>query len=118
MNLAAYDTVKHKTDKSGTWIDSKRHILLSREIVNRKYYTFVKKFDPKTNVTIYFIVLLDYKPNDKITFKTRKDDYGRLKFNVESIFYESGLYKLEDRVNVDITRVEHNDDGDIYQINV
>lgn len=118
MNLAAYDEVKHKTDKSGTWIDTKKHILISREIVNRKYYTFVKRFDPTTNVTIYFIVLLDYKPDDKITFKTKKDDYGRLKFNVETIFYESGLNTLGDYVNVSITHVDHDNDGDIYQINV
>ena len=118
MNLAAYDIVKHKINKNGTWLDSNKKLLLSREIVNRKYYTFVKRFDPTTNVTTYFIVLLDYKPNDAITFKTRKDDYGRLKINVGSIFYESGLSVLKDGSNINIIHTEHNDDGDIYQINV
>jgi len=118
MNLSAYDNVKNKTNKFKTWLDSNKQLLLSRSIKYRPYYTFVKRFEPTLKTTVYFIVLLDCIPQNTVYFRTKKDDYGRLKFNVKTIFYESGLSEIQNDSNVDIIHIEHDSDGDIYKINI
>ena len=49
MNLNAYDSITEKIDKTKTWIDTKKCILLSREIKYRKYYVLSRRFNTELN---------------------------------------------------------------------
>ena len=77
MNLNAYDTIHPKVDKQKTWIDVRKHQLLSREIKYRNYVTISKRYDKENQTYDYFIILLDDYPQDRPYAKTKKDDYGR-----------------------------------------
>lgn len=118
MNLVAYDKISNRTDKTKTWIDTKKGIILSREINRRKYYTYVKRFDPQLCLTIYFLVLLDDNPGDRQVYRTKTDDYGRLKFSINPIASEYGLYNLDNGANISLSHIESADDGDIYRFNL
>lgn len=117
MNLSAYDNVVNKINKRKTWINSRNKSIISREISYRKYYTFVKRYEPKLNDTIYFIVMLDNIDKNRKISVTRKDDYGRVCLKINSI-----IDKLELNINKDssinIKHIEHTFDGDIYEIEV
>ena len=118
MNLNAYDSITEKIDKTKTWIDTKKCILLSREIKYRKYYVLSRRFNTELNTYDYFIILLDEKPTDRVSYQTRIDDYGRVKIRLYDLYRESTLSNLEKDTNISITKVEHQDDGDIYQLDV
>lgn len=116
MNLNAYDDIHPKVDKKHTWININKYQLLSREISYRRYNTLCKRFNIEANEYDYFIILLDDKPVDRNYSITRYDDYGRIKINLKSIWHETYLSRYKHDININITRVEHTDDGDIYKI--
>lgn len=118
MNLNAYDDIIEKVDKTKTWIDVDKHLLLSREIKFRKYYVLSKRYNPELKVYEYYIILIDYKPIDRASYNTRKDDYGRVKIRLHDLYTDSDLQYLEHNVNVSIKHIESEDDGDIYQLDI
>ena len=118
MNLNAYDTITDKVDKTKSWINITKHLLLSREIKFRKYYVLSKRFNTETKVYDYFVILLDEQPTDRVSYNTRLDDYGRVKIRLHELYNESDLANLEKDTNITIRHVEHEDDGDVYQIEV
>ena len=92
MNLSAYDKVS-------------------------TYYTFLKKYDSDIGET-YYIAVLDTVASDRQVMKTKKDDYGRLKFNISSIAGATGLNKYKNNTNVPISLVDHQEDCDIYLLDI
>ena len=118
MNLNAYDIISPKIDKTKSWIDVDRQQLLSRELKYRPYVTLSKRYSKEHNINEYFVILLDECPLDRPSNKTKRDDYGRIKINLKSIWTESSLCYLDSNRNIEIIHVESEDDGDIYKINV
>lgn len=118
MNLNAYDNIKEEIDKTKTWIDVKTKKLLSREIKYRQYYSLLKRFNPKLKINEYFIALIDNPPENKVYRFTFRDDYGRIKLNITSIWNESGLMYYKENVNVNIKLIESDNDGDIYLLDI
>ena len=91
MNLVAYDEITDKINKQKTWYDYKSCSFISREITYRKYYTFLKRYNPKTKTTSYFIVMLDEKDNITKSSVTYKDNYGRIILRANSIIEHLNL---------------------------
>lgn len=118
MNLSAYDYIKPKVDKTKTWILTRRHEIASREFPIRKYVTYSKRYNPEKECTDYFIILLDDRPMDRESIRYHIDDFGRFKVSAESIWYESGLCNFKYDVNINVSLVEHTDDGDIYKLDL
>lgn len=118
MNLNAYDNVIEKIDKTKTWINIRKKQLISREIRIRKYVSIVKRYDVKTNSTLYFIAILDNPPENHIYNKLKVDDYGRAKINIFSIWNETYLSSLDNDCNINISLTESDDNGDIYLLDV
>lgn len=118
MNINAYDNITEKIDKTKTWIDVNKHLLLSREIKFRKYYTLCKRYNPDLKIYEYFIILLDNKLSDRPCFNTRHDDYGRIKIRLHDLYLDSDLKYLEHDVNISIKHIESEDDGDVYQLEI
>lgn len=118
MNLNAYDNIIEKIDKTKTWIDVTKHLLLSREIKYRKYYILSKRFNIELNNYDYFIILLDSQPTDRISFQTKFDNYGRTKILLHELYNESPLLYLEKDVNINIKHIEEYEDGDVYQLDI
>lgn len=118
MNLNAYDDVTPIINKQTTWIDIKKYQLLSREIKYRKYVTISKRFNKEFCDYDYFIILLDDYPSDRSYAITKKDDYGRIKINLASIWNQCCLKNYTKNCNISIKHIEHTDDGDIYQLDV
>lgn len=118
MNLNAYDAIHPKIDKKRTWINVQKCQLLSREIKFRPYVTLSKRYDKENNVYNYYVIMLDDFPFDRSYSKTNKDDYGRLKISLKSIWKESSLNYIEKDVNVSVELIESADDGDIYLLNI
>lgn len=117
MNLNAYDNIKDKINKNKTWIIIKKRLLLSREIKYRKYYTFLKRFDLESQTYDYYIALFDSKIEDRIIFDTKRDDYGRIKIKLQSVFNEFNFIELDKDCNIIIECVDKQKDGEVYKIN-
>lgn len=122
MNLNIYDEVEEKIDKTKTWINVNRKELLSREIVFKQYYLLAKQFSPKTKTYLWFLILVDDKPeNEEIAkrFKrTHKDNFGRIKIKVANIWDKTSLTTLKQDANINIKIDEQDDIGEIYQLDV
>lgn len=118
MNLNAYDNVIDKVDKTKTWIDVKKHLLLSREMKYRKWCVLSKRFNTENNCYDYFVILLDNPPQDRVAFNARLDDYGRVKIRLHEMYNETDLQYLTKDTNVTIKHVEHEEDGDVYQLEI
>ena len=116
MNLSAYDTINNKIDKTKSWIDVKKRVLLSREIKYRKFYSFAKRYDKNNSCYNYYIILLD-NPQDQFGYySTKFDDYGRIKIKLNEIYNDINLNSLNKNTNIIIKNIEHEEDGDIYEI--
>lgn len=118
MNLNAYDDVIEKIDKTKTWIDIKKHLLLSREIKYHKWYTLSKRFNTETKSYDYFIILLDNPSLNRTSFNTKLDDYGRIKIRLYELYNESSLQYLKKDTNITINHIDHEEDGDVYQLEI
>ena len=118
MNLNAYDNITEKIDKNKSWINIHKKQLFSREIKYRRFVCLLKRFNNKTNTNSYFIALLDNPPEDRNYKLTKKDDYGRIKISLASIWKETYLVHLDHDCNIICNLVESEEDGDIYSIDV
>lgn len=114
MNLNAYDDIKVKIDKKRTWIDVRKRALFTREIKFRKYYSLLKRFNIKTNNYDYFVAVYDTPIENKEHKYVKKDDYGRVKILLNSIWLDTDLIYLENNCNIDIKPVDYDDDGEVY----
>lgn len=118
MNLAAYDSVEEKVDKTKSWINVNYKSIFSRELPKRRYNTLSKRYDPNTQSTNYYIIMLDdYNENFKCN-NTFVDNFGRVKINISSIWNKTSLSNIKRDVNVSLEHIEHTDDGDIYYLDI
>ena len=118
MNINAYDNVEPTLNKQKTWVCPVHHILYSREIAKRRYALLTKRFNPKTNDTYYYIIMLDDYPVDRKVSKSYVDSFGRLKINISAIWNETSLRYIKTKSNINIEHIEHTDDGDIYYLDI
>lgn len=118
MNLNAYDNIIEPIDKTKTWIDINKKTILSRIIKYRPYNCLLKRYDNNTNSNVFFIALLDNPPVDKKYKCTVKDNYGRIKINISSIWKESYISQLKTNCNINIKLVESDTDGEIYLLDI
>ena len=116
MNLIAYDEVIDKIDRQKTWYNYKSSSFISRDISYRKYYTFLKRYNPESKTTSYFIAMLDEKENNIKSNITRKDCYGRVCLRANSIIKDLDLVHYKRDINISLKHIEHTYDGDIYEI--
>ena len=118
MNLNAYDNITETINKTKTWVDIRRKQLISREITYRPFTCILKRYNSTTNITSYFIALLDNPPKDRTYKRTILDDYGRIKINLSSIWKETYLNQLESNCNVICELIESDRDGNVYFLDV
>lgn len=118
MNLNAYDNVTEKLDKTKTWVDIKSKTIFSKEIKYRPYISLLKRYDVRINSSFYYLALLDEPPIDRKYKTTFVDEYGRIKFNISSIWKETYLTRLGSNCNICIDLVESEVDGDVYLLDV
>ena len=117
MNLSAYDKVTTTTSQTKLYLSNKYPYIVTREVKYRKYYCFVTRYEPSFNDTILYLVLLDDKPSDRTVAKTRRDDYGRLKFNM-SIVGNKYNFPVGNNPRIKLILETEADDGDIYKIEI
>ena len=115
INLNEYDTVTNKIDKTKTWLYVAGKALISNELPKRKYYNIFKRFDTASNTYNFYIILSDINTNG--VFKTTNvDNYGRIKISISSIYSTSGLNKEEKDCNINLKKVDSDDNSDVYLI--
>lgn len=117
MNLSAYDRIKSNPTKSKIYINNSYSYIITREVKHRKYYCFVKRYEPSTDENVLFLVLLDDKPDDRTVSKVRIDNYGRYKFNLSVIrdYLDVSKNKI---IDIKLTLETEADDGDIYKLEI
>ncbi len=115
MNLVAYDKVSGTPTKSKIHTYSGFPYIITREVKYRKYYCFVTRYEPTINDTILYLVLLDDNPPDRAVAKTRRDNYGRLKFNMSIVAGKFNIPQSK-QVTINLSLETQADDGDIYKL--
>ena len=101
MNLNNYDCITEKLNKTKTWVDIHKKLLLSREIKYRPYTCLLKRYNIKNNTYSYFIALLDNPQANKTCKRTK-----------------TYLNELKSNCNIMCELVESDEDGDVYSIDV
>lgn len=115
MNLSAYDKISGSPTKSKIYMSNNYPYIVTREVKKRKYYCFVKRYDPNTEDTVLYLVLLDDNPGDRAVAKVHMDDYGRLKFNMSQARDIINLEEFKPGY-IKLILESQADDGDIYRI--
>ena len=115
MNLAAYDKIGAPSTKSKIYMSNTYPYIITREIPYRRYYCFVKRYEPSNGINNLFLVLLDDKPDDRQVAKVRRDNYGRLKFNLSQVRDYINLNRSKEMI-VKFSLQTKADDGDIYNL--
>ena len=118
INLMQYDNIIEQVDKSKTWFNPNTRFIYSREIANKKYYSFKRKWSDDKKQFDYFLILSDkYIPNSKFRV-VRIDDDGRMKLRLDSIFKLSWISSAEHDVNINIQKLEEDNESVVYQIDL
>lgn len=119
VNLNIYDDAVDKLDRSKTWINVKYQEIFSREIKPRNYSMLTKQYDKRNVSNSYFVITLDNPPEDYRNYqKSRYDDWGRFKISIAGIWYNSIAHTLTKDTNVNLTHVYHDNDSDVYEIDI
>ena len=114
MNLAAYDKIDNKVDKSKTWIDYKNKRIVSKQIKYRAYYAFGKRYNPNTNKEEFYLITSDSIIQDRPYAKTIKDNYNRLKYNLGTI-YNDCFAELDKDISISLVIDSSQNDGEVYR---
>ena len=115
MNLVAYDKISSTPTKSKIHTYSGFPYIITREVKYRKYYCFVTRYEPSFNDTTLYLVLLDEKPSDRTVAKTRRDNYGRLKFNMSIVGNKYNI-PVDKNNKIKLILETEADDGNIYKL--
>ena len=117
MNLAAYDKLNSNSNESKLYLSNNYPYIITREVKYRQYYCFVKRYEPSIDDSVFYLVLLDDKPSDRTVNKTRRDNYGRLKFNISTLANKNNIFK-SGKVDISLSLETQADDGDIYKLDI
>ncbi len=116
MNLNIYNKVEIPYDK--TWIDKYYKRLYSREIPKRNAYAIMTRYNPKQKCTDIFLVLTD-KPDEAhiwhSTFQTRT---GILKINLAPYWHTLHVDNQPREFEVNIEKVDEDENGAIYYLDI
>lgn len=115
MNLNAYDSVNNTINKK-TWLDVNKHQIVTREIKYRRYFTLLKRYNPTNLIYDYFIALSDNKDENKKWYFTKRDDFGRIKIKINSIWDDLNLNDVNKNAIINLSKTEEQEDGEIYEI--
>lgn len=118
VNFNVYDDANKKLDRSKTWVNIKYKQIISREIKFHKYTSLGIRYNPTIDVYNYFIIVSDEKPTNISSSRTFIDDYGRFKIKVDSIWNKTILKTFEKDTNINITHVDGDDTGDVYELDI
>ena len=118
MNLNNFDIVKANINKKKTWVDCNKKILYSREIKKRQYYIILKKYNPTTNNTDFYIMTFDDICYEIECKPLIQDAYNRIKIYINDIWLETNLHVFVGLCTVLVTPLEHTPDHDLYLINL
>lgn len=117
MYFNGYEILNVPIDKDKTWIDVKRHKILSREI-HGKYYLFAKKFEI-SDCKDYFYLIVDGDSISNIPGikSIYVDDFGRTSIVIPNyVWKELGFDKHNKDFQLLVTLVEDNNGVKTYRI--
>jgi len=117
MKLQQYDEVSNTIDKQKSWINVASKKIFSREIKYKPYVAIRKRFEPKISSDEYYIILCDSIPSGS-SGRVYKDDYGRVKISVFSIWEEiiRTVSNSKKDFNIGIEYIESDEDSDTYKL--
>lgn len=118
VNFNIYDDANNKLDRTKTWVNIKYKQIFSREIQFRKYSSLVYRYSVSNNAYTYFIIVSDEPPVNISYSNTIKDDYGRFKINVANIWNKTILQTFKKDTNINITHVDGDSTGDVYELDI
>lgn len=116
MNLSYYDDVEPVVDKTKTWLIPKSKTLSSHQIKYRRYYCILSRFESKENEYHWFIAMTDVRDANHNFTPVYKNDNGRVRINLASIWNNTSLNKVDKEQNIDIKLVDEQTDGEVYEI--
>lgn len=114
MNLAAYDKVDNKIDKTKTWLDYANKRIVTKQIKYRTYYAFGKRYNPDTNKEEFYLITSDNIIPDRPYAKTIRDNYNRLKYNLGSIYNNCFRGIIKD-ISINLILDSSQEDGEVYR---
>ena len=114
MNLAAYDKVNNKIDKTKTWLDHNNKRIVSKQIKYRTYYAFGKRYNPNTDKEEFYLITSDNIILDRPCYKTIKDNYNRLKYNLGSV-YNDCFKEVNKDISINLILDSSQEDGEVYR---
>lgn len=116
MNLNIYEKID--IDKTKTWVNCTYKNLYSKEIRRYSMFTILKRYNPKEKCVDYFLVVSDNGDSehkwDCITFTKS----GILKINLFNYWHLLPFANKQGEFNVIIDKVEEDEDGAIYYLDI
>ena len=116
MNLDLYERID--INRLKTWVNCVRKKLYSKEIERYAMFTILKRYNPKENCTDYFLVLSNSGDNthkwDCITLTKS----GIVKINLANYWHLLPFAGKKGEFNVIVEKLEEDEDGIIYYLDI
>ena len=116
MNLNIYETLD--IDRTKTWVDPNYKKLYSKEIKHYAMFTILKRYNPKENCYEFFLVLSDKGDDEHIWDAITLTRSGIVKVNLTNYWKLLPFSNQRKEFNVVIEKVEEDDDGVIYYLDI
>lgn len=115
INLNEYDGVVIKVN---SWIDPQYKRLYSDSIKRKPYFTILKKYNPNTNTTDYYLVMLDKINNKFVCDETNVSNSGTVKVPLDKFWDSLPINKYIQRTDIYIEFIEEDEHTIVYYLDI
>lgn len=118
MNLSAYDSINSDIDKSKPYVLISYKSLTIPNITYRDKYILLRRYSKTSDDYSYFVCICDNDIEGYKTKFTRKNKDNDIVISLSSIWKDTFLADIKDNINIDVTLVDKQDDGEIYELDI
>lgn len=116
MNLNIYDKVEISYNK--TWINKYYKKLYSREIPYYSAYTILTRYNPKDRCNDIFLVVTNKPDDEHLWNSVTETKSGITKINLSPYWRILNMMNKPNEFEVDIEKVDSDEDGAIYYLDI
>ena len=116
MNLNLYENID--IDRTKTWVNPTYKKLYSKQIKQCSMFTILKRYNPKEKCNDYFLVVSNKGDNDHRWDAVTITRSGIVKINLSNYWNLLPFFNKHSEFNVLIEKVEEDEDGIIYYLDI
>lgn len=117
INLNAYDSVEPNF-YNATWVNPYYKRLYSKEIEYKYYYSLFKRYNTNNRRYDYYLFMTNKHRTDIVLYSTMLSKDKTIKINLSPIWNDTNLNNIKQESRINFEKVEEDEDGCLYYLDI